>query len=73
VAATRHPRILEQEEARERRGEAEEEGELVDGLVHAPAGLSDVAVEEAGRMRVAAHPIEHGGRRLGTLYVADRP
>jgi signal transduction histidine kinase len=70
-AVTSHPRILEQEEAREHDGDAEEESELVDGLVHAPAGLSDVAVEEAGRMRVAAHPIEHDGRRLGTLYVAD--
>ena len=68
---TSHPRILEQEQAHEREGEGEEESELVDGLVNAPPGRSDVAVEEAGRMRVAAHPIEYDGRRMGTLYVAD--
>ena len=68
---TSHPRILEREEAREHEGEAEEEDELVDGLLDAPAGLADVSVEEAGRMRVLTRPITDGGRRLGTLHVAD--
>jgi two-component system, OmpR family, sensor kinase len=68
---TNHPRILEQEEAREHGDEAEEEDELVDGLLDAPAGLSDVSVQEAGRMRVLARALDDGGRRIGTLYVAD--
>ena len=68
---TSHPRILEREEAREHEGEVEEEDELVDGLLDAPVGLSDVSVEEAGRMRVLSRPIAADGRRVGTLYVAD--
>ena len=68
---TNHPRILEQEQAREHEGEAEEQDEVVDGLLRAPVGLSDVSVEEAGRMRVLTRPIAGDGRRIGTLYVAD--
>ena len=68
---TNHPQILEKEQAREKEGAPEEEDELVDGLLRAPAGLSDVAVEEAGRMRVLTRPITDGGRKVGTLYVAD--
>ena len=68
---TNHPRILEQEQTREHEGEAKEEDELVDGLLDAPAGLSDASVEEAGRMRVLTRPIAEDGRRIGTLYIAD--
>jgi signal transduction histidine kinase len=68
---TNHPRILEQEEAREHGNDAEEEDELVDGLLRAPAGFADVSVEDAGRMRVLTRTIADGGRRVGTLYVAD--
>ena len=68
---TNQPRILEQDEAREHANEAEEEDELVDGLLHAPVGLSEVSVEEAGRMRVLTRTIAADGERIGTLYVAD--
>jgi signal transduction histidine kinase len=68
---TNHPRILEEEEAREHEDESEAEDEVVDGLLRAPTGLSDVDVEEAGRMRVLTRPISQDGRRIGTLYVAD--
>jgi signal transduction histidine kinase len=68
---TNHPQILEQEQTREHEDEPEEQDELVDGLLNAPAGLSDVSVEEAGRMRVLTEPIAEEGRRMGTLYVAD--
>jgi signal transduction histidine kinase len=68
---TSHPRILEREEAREHADEAEEEDELVDGLLHAPAGLADVSVHEAGQMRVLTRTITDGGRRVGTLQIAD--
>jgi signal transduction histidine kinase len=68
---TNHPQILEEEEAREHEGESEAEDEVVDGLLDAPVGLSDVSVEEAGRMRVLTRPIVEEGRRTGTLYVAD--
>jgi signal transduction histidine kinase len=67
---TNNPRILEQEQAREHESEAEERDEVVDGLLHAPVGLSDVSVEEAGRMRVLNRPIARDGRRIGALYVA---
>ena len=68
---TNNPRILEQEQAREHEDASENQSEVVDGLLHAPAGLSDVSVEEAGRMRVLTRPIVGDGRRIGTLYVAD--
>ena len=68
---TNHPQILEQEQEREHEGESDEQDEVVDGLLRAPVGLSDVSVEEAGRMRVLTQPIAEDGRRLGTLYVAD--
>jgi signal transduction histidine kinase len=68
---TNHPRILEQEQAREHEDETDAQDEVVDGLLHAPIGLSDVSVEEAGRMRVLTRPIAGDGRRIGTLYVAD--
>jgi len=75
---TNQPRILDEEEAREHEGDADEhesggdehEG-LADRLLEAPVGLSDVSVEEAGRMRVLTRPITSEGRRIGTLYVAD--
>jgi signal transduction histidine kinase len=68
---TNHPQILEQEQAREHESEPEEQDELVDGLLQAPVGLSDVSVEEAGRMRVLTQPIADDGQQIGTLYVAD--
>jgi signal transduction histidine kinase len=68
---TNHPRILEQEQTREHEGEPEQEEELVDGLLEAPVGLSDVSVEEAGRMRVLTRPIRKDGGQIGTLYIAD--
>jgi signal transduction histidine kinase len=66
-----HPEILAQEQAREEEGGSEAQDEVADGLLRAPVGLSDVSVEEAGRMRALARPITRGGRRIGTLYVAD--
>jgi signal transduction histidine kinase len=76
---TNHRQILEQEQEQEHEhehegegeGESDEQDEVVDGLLSAPVGLSDVSVEEAGRMRVLTQPIVEDGRRLGTLYVAD--
>jgi signal transduction histidine kinase len=57
--------LLAAEEARER-GEPEEAG-----LLQSPSGLATTSVAEAGSMRVLSTPIEHGGRRVGTLRVAD--
>lgn len=68
---TNHPEILEQEQEHEHESESEAQDEVVYGLLEAPVGLSDASVEEAGRMRVLAHPIVDDGRRFGTLYVAD--
>ena len=71
---TNQPRILDEEEAREHEGDADEherggdehEG-LADRLLEAPVGLSDVSVEEAGRMRVLTRPITSEGRRIGQI------
>jgi two-component system, OmpR family, sensor kinase len=41
------------------------------GLLDAPAGLSTAPVAEAGNMRVLSQPIVAGGRRVGTLRLAD--
>ncbi|MGB0091390.1 MAG: hypothetical protein WBP81_02480, partial [Solirubrobacteraceae bacterium] len=41
------------------------------GLLKSPTGITTVSVVEAGDMRVLAQPILRGGRRLGTLRVAD--
>ncbi|MET0818753.1 MAG: ATP-binding protein [Solirubrobacteraceae bacterium] len=68
---TNHPQILAREEAREHADEAQEEDELVDGLTDAPAGLADVSIQEAGRMRVLTRTITDGGRRVGSLQIAD--
>jgi two-component system, OmpR family, sensor kinase len=57
--------LVAQEEAREH-GSPE-----VRGLLDAPVGLSDATVAEAGRMRVLSEPITSGGRRVGTLRLAD--
>ena len=67
---TNQPRIL-YEEAREREEDGDEPEEHSDGLLDAPIGLSDVSVEEAGRMRVLTRPITSAGRRIGTIHVAD--
>jgi two-component system, OmpR family, sensor kinase len=54
--------------AREARDEGSREAT---GLLNSPSGLANVSVEEAGPMRVLAMPIESGGRRIGTLRVAN--
>lgn len=41
------------------------------GLLDSPIGLSTASVSEAGSMRVLATPINHAGRRVGTLRVAN--
>jgi two-component system, OmpR family, sensor kinase len=52
--------------------EARDEGfREATGLLDSPAGLATVSVEEAGSMRVLASPIDYGGRRVGTLRVAN--
>jgi len=61
---TNDPEIVEHESEHEHRGED-------DGLLGAPEGLSTQRVEEAGRMRVLTRTIEDGGRRVGTLHIAD--
>ena len=68
---TNEPGILQQEEEREHSGEDEKDDDHVEGLLRAPPGLADVSVEEAGRMRVLTRPINGGGARTGTLYIAD--
>ena len=64
---TNNPRIVgdEPEDA------AEINRELLESLAGARDGLSTVRVEDVGEMRVATEAIEDGGRRVGTLYVAD--
>ena len=69
---TSHSSILADELEREQEEDAAHEAaELRDGILGAPQGLATVSVEEAGRMRVLTRPIEAGGRRVGTLHVAD--
>ena len=52
--------------------EAHDEGaRQATGLLNSPVGLANASVEEAGPMRVLAKPIEAGGRRVGTLRVAN--
>jgi len=41
------------------------------GLLHAPAGLSNTTLAEAGHMRVLSLPIASAGRAVGTLRLAD--
>jgi signal transduction histidine kinase len=41
------------------------------GLLNSPLGVANASVEEAGAMRVLAMPIKNGGRRVGTLRVAN--
>jgi two-component system, OmpR family, sensor kinase len=41
------------------------------GLLNSPLGITTVPVAEAGSMRVLAQPIISGGRRVGTLRVAN--
>jgi two-component system, OmpR family, sensor kinase len=57
--------LLAAEEARERT-----EPEAT-GLLKAPGGLATASVAEAGSMRVLTTPIDYGGRRVGTLRVAN--
>ena len=55
---TNQPQILERRRRRaSTRTSPTSSDELVDGLLDAPVGLSDVSVEEAGRMRVLTRPI----------------
>ncbi|MGN6170255.1 MAG: sensor histidine kinase [Solirubrobacteraceae bacterium] len=54
--------------ARERLDEGSREST---GLLNSPDGLANASVEEAGPMRVLALPIRSGGRRVGTLRVAN--
>ena len=68
---TSHSSILEDERTRERTDAGREEEELRHGLLTAPEGLSTASVDEAGAMRVLTDPIEYGGRRVGTLRIAD--
>jgi two-component system, OmpR family, sensor kinase len=56
--------VLAGEEAREGDGRGS-------GLLDAPLGLSTASVAEAGSMRVLALPIMSGGRRVGTLRLAN--
>ncbi len=71
---TNQPRILDEEEREdesEHENDGDEHDEHADGLRDAPVGLSDISVEEAGRMRVLMQPIARDGRRIGTIYMAD--
>src|SRR6478752_4350106 len=67
---TNQPRILSAE-AREREEDVDGHEGHPGGLQDAPIGLSDVAVEEAGQMRVLTQPIVSLGQRIGTIRVAD--
>jgi two-component system OmpR family sensor kinase len=69
---TNHSNILEEELSREGSADQQrEEDELRHGLLSAPEGLATVSVDEAGAMRVLTHTLETGGRRVGTLRIAD--
>ncbi len=67
------PRILELEREHKEEAEGKEHAAVSsgDGVIDAGSGLATVRVEEAGRMRVLTRPIEHDGRRVGTLQIAD--
>jgi len=62
---TNSPDVLAAEEAREHGDPA------AAGLLNSPTGLATAAVAEAGSMRVLTVPIDYGGRRVGTLHVAN--
>jgi signal transduction histidine kinase len=59
---------LRRERQEDRRGEQDE---LRASLLSAPEGLSTVAVDEAGPMRVLTRSIRYDGRDVGTLRIAD--
>ena len=59
------PEIVAREEAKEDGGDERQ------GLLRTRAGLSTVAVAEAGDMRVLTQPIAYRARRVGTLRIAD--
>lgn len=60
-----NPDVLAAEEAR-----ARSEPEAV-GLLNSPSGLATTSIAEAGSVRVLTTPIVYGGRRVGTLRVAN--
>jgi hypothetical protein len=59
------PEVIVREERRERLPHD------TTGLLDAPAGLSNVSVAEAGNMRLLTLPINHGGRPVGRLRIAN--
>ena len=62
---TNDPEVVAREENRQRSPHE------TTGLLDAPAGLSNATVAEAGNMRVLTFTIDHGGRPVGTLRVAN--
>lgn len=54
-----------------REGAREQNAPESTGLLDSPLGLSTAPVSEAGSMRVLATPIDYGGRRIGSLRVAN--
>lgn len=75
---TNQSRVVDSERAEgDDSGEVESEGEGEGGpsaqatLLNAPAGLTTVSNEEAGRLRVLTRPLMVGGRRVGTFRAAD--
>jgi two-component system, OmpR family, sensor kinase len=63
--------ISNQSELIAREGAREQSAPEAPGLLNAPAGLTDVSAAEAGSMRLLTVPINYGGRRVGTLRVAN--
>ena len=61
---TNHDEVLAAEGGRGR-------GSGATGLLNAPIGLTTATVAEAGSMRVLSTPIDAGGRRIGTLRLAN--
>jgi signal transduction histidine kinase len=68
---TNQPRIVDEELAEERGGHGEADEAGGEGIVSAAGGLTTVATDETGKLRVLTEPVAAGGRRIGTFRVAD--
>jgi len=63
--------LVAREERREGARKIQPSSDETTGLLDAPTGLSDASAAEAGNMRVLTLPIDHAGRQVGTLRVAN--
>jgi two-component system OmpR family sensor kinase len=68
---TNQPRIVDEELAEVQGGEGEADESGGAGIVSAPGGLTTVATDETGKLRVLTEPVTADGTPIGTFRVAD--